>query len=192
MKRWWVGTAAARRAAQPSIAASRGGERAAMSRRMGRRDGEPGGVAAASVAAGSAWVRIGFVYVSSSKDFLVFWVFLVFLVYLVDRAGGHGCGADGRGRTAAARPAPQPSIAGRRASRRRRGEWGVAAGSVVASRRKRRGGKRRGGRVAIEGWVGMAAARPAAQPSIERSRERDGVYAASGEKRRAGGGAALR
>ena len=89
MKRWWVGTAAARRAAQPSIAASRGGERAAMSRRMGRRDGEPGGVAAASVAAGSAWVRIGFVHVSSSKDLChVFWVFLVFLVYwLTGRAG---------------------------------------------------------------------------------------------------------
>ena len=67
----------------------------------------------------------------------------------------------------------------------RQGAWWCRGG-------KRRGGKRRGGRVAIEGWVGMAAARPAAQPSIERSRERDGVYAASGEKRRAGGGAALR
>ena len=46
------------------------------------------GVAAASVAAGSAWVRIGFVYVSSSRDFWCSGYFLVFLVYLVDRAGG--------------------------------------------------------------------------------------------------------
>ena len=94
-------------------------------------------------------------------------------------------GADGHGRVAAL------------------GAGGERRGDVVASgtlrqgawlRRvgKRRGGNRRCGRVAIEGWVGPAAARPAAQPSIERSRERDGVYAASGEMRRAGGGEALR
>ena len=41
-------------------------------------------------------------------------------------------------RTAAARPAAQPSTAAsrRRASRRRHSEWGVAAMSAVASRRR--------------------------------------------------------
>ena len=78
-------------------------------------------------------------------------------------------------RTAAARPAAQPSIAvsRRRAPRRRHGERGVAAMSAVASRRRApwweapRRARRDGA-----GWVGTAAARTAAQPSIAASRRR--------------------